>query len=199
MYGIEIGDNQRDLTDGERRFAEIVFQDSVDYDQVRISDGIGLDGRPFTVPVALTSEGLLRKYVDLITLPYQGVLRYVVPDKFAIFINFGPQGYVNALSDSYGFIHEMTHVWQYQHGNAVISDSLINQLLRGSGAYKYDKPPTGQWAAYNVEQQAAIIEDWVKGGYTDNENFRYVKENIRKGQTGITSSLPDTTPLENRL
>ena len=109
MYGIEIGDNQRDLTDGERRFAEIVFQDSVDYDQVRISDGIGLDGRPFTVPVALTSEGLLRKYVDLITLPYQGVLRYVVPDKFAIFINFGPQGYVNALSDSYGFIHEMTH------------------------------------------------------------------------------------------
>ncbi|UDF04953.1 hypothetical protein [Asticcacaulis sp. AND118] len=53
--------------------------------------------------------------------------------------------------------HELTHVWQYANGMG-----LWSYLWRERGRYRYtltDKPFT----AYGYEQQAAMVEDWVRG------------------------------------
>jgi len=53
--------------------------------------------------------------------------------------------------------HELTHVWQYESGM-----TLWRYLWRERGRYHYritgDKP----FKAYGYEQQAAMVEDWVR-------------------------------------
>lgn len=52
--------------------------------------------------------------------------------------------------------HELTHVWQYAHGM-----TLWRYVLRERGRYGYvlDGRP---FEAYGYEQQASIVEDWVR-------------------------------------
>ena len=52
--------------------------------------------------------------------------------------------------------HELTHVWQYANGM-----TLLRYVWRERGVYAYrlDGRP---FHAYGYEQQAAIIEDWVR-------------------------------------
>ncbi len=64
-------------------------------------------------------------------------------------------------------VHELTHVWQYQHGGgAYISDSLTAQLhaivTTGSrrGAYRPTLVPGRPFASYPAEHQAVIVERW---------------------------------------
>ncbi len=60
-------------------------------------------------------------------------------------------------SDSLGmqahFVHEMTHVWQHQHG--------INLLLNRPpwAPYRYALVPEKPFCGYGVEQQACIVAD----------------------------------------
>jgi len=65
-------------------------------------------------------------------------------------------------SDKGTFIHEFTHVWQYYHG--ITKLSVIWLALRHLGdyrnAYPYDLSDEDDLTDYNVEQQAAIIEDY---------------------------------------
>ncbi len=51
------------------------------------------------------------------------------------------------------FVHELTHVWQYQSG--------INLILRRPpfARYRYQLTPGKPFAAYGIEQQASIVED----------------------------------------
>jgi hypothetical protein len=52
--------------------------------------------------------------------------------------------------------HELTHVWQYANGM-----SLWRYVLRERGQYDYvldDRP----FVDYGYEQQASIVEDWVR-------------------------------------
>jgi hypothetical protein len=65
------------------------------------------------------------------------------------------------------FIHELTHVWQYQHGGtAYISGSLFGNLAgiiaKGyrNAAYEYTVKSGKSFFEYAVEQQAAIVEDY---------------------------------------
>jgi hypothetical protein len=65
------------------------------------------------------------------------------------------------------FIHEVTHVWQYQHfGSTYISRSLFANLGgiftegdRGA-AYRYSIERGRSFFEYTVEQQASIVEDY---------------------------------------
>ncbi len=52
--------------------------------------------------------------------------------------------------------HELTHVWQYAHGL-----TLWRYVLRERGVYHYrlDGRP---FLAYGYEQQAAMVEDWMR-------------------------------------
>lgn len=64
-------------------------------------------------------------------------------------------------------IHEMTHVWQFQHfGPGYITTSLLQQahaeLFSGTRdwAYEYTLGTTERYSDYNPEQQAFIVENY---------------------------------------
>ena len=73
-----------------------------------------------------------------------------------------PHQYVSII------IHELVHVWQYQHGGwGYISNALLAQTF-GDGydfgkALRQGKP----WAKMNPEQQAQMIQDAFRGVYFD--------------------------------
>src|SRR5678816_4274341 len=99
--------NNRALKPQEEATAYSVFLDTMKYDFVRITDGLGAKDLPFTFPGApLSAGGIATKL--LLTGGIAGVLL----DRI-VYINFGPVGYANGLTDSRTFIHEMTHAWQY--------------------------------------------------------------------------------------
>jgi hypothetical protein len=65
------------------------------------------------------------------------------------------------------FIHELTHVWQYQHGGtSYISVSLGTQIAAGVGrgsrnfAYDYQIEPDQSFFDFTPEQQASIVESY---------------------------------------
>lgn len=65
------------------------------------------------------------------------------------------------------FIHELTHVWQYQHfGTSYISVSLSAQLVAAiksgdrNGAYEYQLTSASNFYEFLPEQQALIVENY---------------------------------------
>lgn len=54
--------------------------------------------------------------------------------------------------------HELTHVWQYESGM-----TLWRYLWRERGRYRYRLIPDKAFTDYGYEQQAAMVEDWVRG------------------------------------
>jgi len=54
------------------------------------------------------------------------------------------------------FVHELTHVWQAQHGVRL----LLAKLKAGdsAAAYAYDLTADSNFAALNIEQQAMVVE-----------------------------------------
>jgi hypothetical protein len=168
--------NARHLGRHEISIAKSVFEDTIAYDRVIISDGLGFSGRPFTVPVPFTSP---RKYMILAGDGYTG-MSYRQEDKDLL-------------------IHELTHVWQGHHSTwawSVQGSSVYHQAREGDDAYSYDKTNYKDWDSYGPEQQAQIVEDWYKaasheangGKYVDGQDwlmgeddprFRYIELNIR--------------------
>jgi len=53
--------------------------------------------------------------------------------------------------------HELTHVWQYETGM-----TLWRYLWRERGRYGYRPVAAKPFQAYGYEQQAAMVEDWVR-------------------------------------
>lgn len=53
--------------------------------------------------------------------------------------------------------HELTHVWQYETGM-----TLWRYLWRERGRYRYRLVAGKPFRAYGYEQQAAMMEDWVR-------------------------------------
>lgn len=61
------------------------------------------------------------------------------------------------------FIHEMTHVWQYQSGKDLIAEAMLTYLEHHGDyerSYAYQLDPSRDLLDYGVEQQASIIEDY---------------------------------------
>src|SRR5688572_22806127 len=65
-------------------------------------------------------------------------------------------------------VHEVTHIWQFANGMDILVEG-VEQLIRARGNYdrvyrytlEYDKDLT----EYNIEQQAAILEDYYRIRY----------------------------------
>lgn len=53
--------------------------------------------------------------------------------------------------------HELTHVWQYQHGVL----SALRYVLSGNWRYAYTLEPKRHFLDYGFEQQASMVEDYV--------------------------------------
>ena len=128
----------RRLTPGERRLVHDTFGDAVDVEPVRIwAPPIPrrLRPRPFA------PGGLLWPGRDLIV--WTGApLDFAAPE-------------VPLFTRSV-FIHEMTHVWQSQRG----VNLLFAKLRAGDddAAYAYALDREQAWGAFNIEQQAMIVQ-----------------------------------------
>lgn len=95
-------------------------------------------------------------------------------------------------------IHEMCHVWQYQHGGyAYIGDSLWAQLKASigggdrGGAYEWqDADAAGiPWEDWNPEQQAKAVEDY-------NIAFRAVQDAQARGTKPASEDTDTLTRLQ---
>ena len=176
-------DKLRNLSFDEEQLATGVFEDSLPASKrIFVADGLGplpyLD-RPYT-------EELARMFV----------------------VNVGPDYYPDLTGhENYGFgaaanllIHELTHVWQYYHGYSVMFRSLWANT--GGKKYLYTIEDSDAWDDFNVEQQAALVEDWFDGrsSRTD-KRFVFIEKIFRAGVTGgfwadAKDSMLVTMPLE---
>lgn len=108
------------------------------------------------------------------------------------------------------FIHELTHVWQYQHfGTSYISHSLYSNAVAylkyrdRNKAYAYTVEPNKSFFAYKVEQQASIVEDYFIA-QRDIANPKTTPERKAEAQTtvnqlkGLIAQMRTALPLPER-
>lgn len=107
------------------------------------------------------------------------------------------------------FIHEMTHIWQYQQSPLTFGKKHLNELRKHhfnymSKAYTYEIIKGKNFSAYGLEQQAAMVQDYFalthnKGvGQSANcankdlsgEDKRMALETILKPHFPLTGSAP---------
>ncbi|MGI9036761.1 MAG: peptidoglycan-binding domain-containing protein [Pyrinomonadaceae bacterium] len=162
--------NYRYLYEVEKNEARKVFADSLDYRNITINDLGG--GQVVTIAGRKTDNW----------------------NDWAYSICWSPavvNGGVIPTNNNRTFIHEMTHVWQGQHGaypTNYMFQSLFSQLVSGIGdiikkrewrtwgehrgaTYIFAMSDIGKnWNEFNVEQQANIIESW------------HIAENDRRGK-----------------
>lgn len=129
----------RRLTDGEIELARSIFGDSIDYARVTVTD----DKYVFFQPkgVAMTPNGSL----------YMNGCYYA--------------DYAAESSYTRGFfIHEMTHVWQFQNKvlNPVAAAAELNlkHKFNYEAAYDFHLDEKKDLTQYNMEQQASIVEEY---------------------------------------
>jgi hypothetical protein len=89
---VKVPKSARCLSAGEVTTAKAYYGNSLDYDRIYISDGLGASNRPVTV-----------------ALPVDG--------RWIVVLNVGPYAYANpnAGSQKATLIHELAHAWQSQH------------------------------------------------------------------------------------
>jgi hypothetical protein len=146
LVGNSLTTKERPLTSDEIAYAREVFKDSIDYSEITITrDSMMAVGAPRTLGNTIHLRSDWGHFEgDTMNLTQQG---------------------------KETLIHEMGHVWQYQHGGlAYIPESLWAQIKAAVGhggrnaAYNWrDAEKAGlPWEKFNPEQQATAIEDYNK-------------------------------------
>lgn len=131
--GIRMPRGIRGLDPTEERMARSVYDRSLIYNTIYLSDALGARGRPFTtyVPVPLLGDTTV--------------------------INIGPAAYRTPGSNRNLLIHELAHCWQSQHSiypSQFMVSSIASQALGDDGAYCYIPGKAfGEYAAEQIAQQ----------------------------------------------
>jgi len=90
------------------------------------------------------------------------------------------------------FVHEMVHVWQSGHGSHnLLRGTYLYVRYRGDYeiAYKYNLDSSTKLSDFNLEQQAAIIEDYY-----------LVSKNLPpESNVGTRKTVPDYVPYVEQL
>lgn len=162
----------RSLTSGEINMARTIFKDSIDYAKVKVHHGSYIIGQ--NKDTAMTPNGEM----------------YFPAHTYEEDFSLGSQGF---------FIHEMTHVWQYQQGYGVKRNGLI---IAAHGGYNGSLPPAYiympyinsrvDFANFNMEQQGDIIRDFFEGTTRNNSRILYILSRFLKNPNDATL-LPQTT------
>ena len=90
------------------------------------------------------------------------------------------------------FVHEMVHVWQTGHGSHnMLRGAYLYIKYKGDydKAYKYDLDSSSTLSDFNLEQQAAIIEDY----------YLVSKNKLPDSNIGLRRSVGDYTPYVAQL
>jgi len=157
-FGMTRPTGVRALDPAEIAILAPVFEASLDYGAIRISDAVGGGGRPYTVWV-----------------PLRGTVMHL-----------GPAAYATPGANPTLLVHEATHSWQSQHHpipGAYMANSLASQAgaaCTGGSAYRY--LPGKPFRAYGAEQIAKQVEHGVPAIVTHIREVapgRWDAENIR--------------------
>jgi uncharacterized Zn-binding protein involved in type VI secretion len=124
----------RGLTAGEIAMARLVFGDAIDYGKVKLHNGKYLWFGMQPDNVAMTPNGEM----------------YFSPDYFSEDFS------ADDIDNRHWFIHEMTHVWQYQLGYPVKARGAIRLGL----GYRYALSQEKQFGDYNMEAQGDLLADY---------------------------------------
>ena len=143
---------KRKLTANEIKLAKIIFGDTIDYDKVRITNRI---------------PGLFKKSVGGMCTGNA--------------INTSKDTYCDDYDASYRksfFIHEMTHIWQFQHSPSYLGKKLIKELATHhfnymAKAYQYDLEDGKPFDDYGLEQQAGIVQDYFAVRFNKGSGFSH--------------------------
>ena len=132
----------RGLTDGEKTMLLPIFRDGIEYDVVQIIHA----AHPFQ-----PSDAYMAPRGHIYAPGHLFREDWSAPD-------------VSAISRA-ELVHEMTHVWQFANGIDVFVEG-VEQLIATRGAYdrayRYNLEPRRDLVDYNIEQQAAILEDYYR-------------------------------------
>ncbi|MEP6599956.1 MAG: hypothetical protein ABJB98_10995 [Actinomycetota bacterium] len=137
----------RAMTVGERSFADRVFNGTVDFDRVTLTNLSHDNGRKYTIPSV--DDSILVNLDDAFEKP----------------MSYAQAGTDYSQPGSV-FIHELTHAWQ------ITTNSFLGVLCGMDSNYSYhtglseaarltDLSWSGlAWNSFNNEQQAHIVDDW---------------------------------------
>jgi hypothetical protein len=186
--GITLPTSARLMSLSEYQLVSRVFGNTLPWRQrIIVTNGAGVDNRPFTIPTSLVSV-LLGAAATSFVVP---ITVTVGVGSLTSFMNMGyimnvGSAYPNLGSINQGLlVHETAHVWQGKNSAFALSyvfSSCLNQCLRGKAAYDYASG--GNWSSYNAEQQASIVEDWFRAGEpTSGSLWGYIDNYVRKGIT----------------
>jgi hypothetical protein len=157
----------RGLTSGEIRLLFPIFGDTIDYDQQTVDrndDHTGGEYNSFT----------------------PGYFPNMSPHIWSWDYSLAP--HPNAAV----FVHEMVHVWQSGHGSHnLLRGAYLYVRYRGhyEKSYKYNLDSSTKLSDFNLEQQAAIIEDY----YLVSKNL------LPDSSVGTRKTVPDYVPYVEQL
>ncbi len=156
------------LRDGEKNLLTRVFGDAVNTSGIRL--------RFCAEAAAVTRDNTAETFPDNVIRFYDQ--SYMSQDYSSTqnIYNFGL------------FMHESTHIWQYQHGMITGSNPLVYQY-RLSNDYTFPN--------YGIEQQAAIIQDYSRRFLFAGERRSYWLPQSYGSDSAATDSL--CNPLSKRL
>ncbi|MHA3702686.1 hypothetical protein ACXR2U_10935 [Jatrophihabitans sp. YIM 134969] len=148
---------RRVLREGEYAWALDVFGPTLPpRDRIRLSPALGLQRRPFTFPG---------------------------PRRITVFL--GPDAVDPVRTNPALFAHELTHVWQIHHAPhrlPWLARAVVTQIRHSLGRDVYGiGAATAPWRAYTIEQQATVVEHWVRDrhGPEGRRLQHYLDEEIR--------------------
>jgi hypothetical protein len=180
MGDISVPTSGRFMSESEYNIVSRVFGDTLPW-RVRIivTNGAGLEGRPFTIPSSLITTLGATAAAGFIGAAAGTASSFL---NMAYFMNVG-DAYPDLTKHKNLLVHETAHVWQGKNSSLALSyvfSSCISQCVRGSGAYNYTSGSA--WSSYNAEQQASIVEDWFKNGEpTSGTLWGYIRDHVREG------------------
>ncbi|MGH8480755.1 MAG: LGFP repeat-containing protein, partial [Gammaproteobacteria bacterium] len=183
---------ERDLREDERALARAVFGDKLDLGRIRVTNAAGSEGdsgedRPFVFPRFDGKITINMGQWEEDTLGMKVGQRRYVDDPSRRRIARGEK-----------FLHELVHVWQIQHGS---DEGLVLSGLAKIFGEDYGYVPGKSFEGYDLEPQAAIVQDWYGENYqsgvdygvwmnsataTKHPLYGYIRDNIR---TGIGSTI----------
>ncbi|MBN9928503.1 type IV secretion protein Rhs [Pantoea agglomerans] len=131
---METENSLRLLTSGEKNLAQTVFGSSIQWNKVWVHCESYL---PF---------GLQGKFVGMTPNGEMYFRKETYLKDFSL----------SSKSNQHFFMHEMTHVWQHQHGMWVRTRGVFSWASN----YKYTIDPNKSLSKYSMEQQAQIIADY---------------------------------------
>ena len=102
------------------------------------------------------------------------------------------------------FVHECVHVWQYYHGVTKLSAIKLFVWYRSDyqpKAYRYDLSENDDFTDYNMEQMAAIVEDWYRilnhlspqfnvGGNRSLDRYNHFVDQMRAAGAPVKPHIP---------